>query len=497
MSAAPQVAPPTAGHVPLGAVLGHHADRHPHRTAVVCGEDGVDYAELDRRSTAVAELLVERGAAPGSTVVIGLPNGVDFFVATFATWKAGAVPLPLSSALPAPERDALIALASPSVVVGLPATDRTAVTADELAARARTGPTGATPLPARTGEQPWKVIGSGGSTGRPKLIVAGRPARTDPEQEQYTIRPGDVVLAPGPLYHQGPFIFTTAGLFLGNTVITQPSFDAAGTLELVERHGVTWAYLVPTMTHRIWRLPAPVREAARLDSLRLLVSTGAPWAGWLKRAWLEWLGPDRVLEMYGGTEEQGGLSITGRESLAHPGAVGHAHDGVRVVRPDGGPAAAGEVGELVFRRRETAGHRYVGAEASDAAWRGYGDLAHVDADGYVHLADRRTDLIVSGGVNVYPAEVESALEAHPAVVGAVVVGLPDDDLGQRVHAVVQVETPGAVDPEELRDHVRTLIAGPKAPRTIELVTESLRDDAGKVRRSAIRDARMPAPDGAR
>ncbi len=479
------VAPPTSGSVPLASVLALHAQSAPTRTALVCGDDQIDFATLDARSTAAAHVLVGRGARPGSTVLIGLPNSVELFVAAFATWKAGAVPLPLSSGLPGPELAALVDLADPAVVVGLDGTGRPTATATDLAT-----PAAATELPAATGDQPWKIIASGGSTGRPKLIVAGRPARTEPAEEQYTIRPGDVVLAPGPLYHQGPFIFTMTGLFQGNTVVTSPRFDAEATLRLIERHGVTWTYLVPTMTHRIWRLPAEVRTAARLDSLRLLVSTGAPWAGWLKREWIDWLGPDRILEMYGGTEEQGGLSITGRESLAHPGAIGRAHDGVRVLTADGQVAGPGEVGELVFRRRPTAGHRYVGADDTDATWRGYGDLAHVDGDGYVHLADRRTDLIVSGGVNVYPAEVESALEAHPAVSGAVVIGLPDDDLGQRVHAVVEVAEAHPVDANGLRTHLERLIARPKVPRSFELVTDPLRDDAGKVRRSAVRAARL-------
>ncbi|WP_425571916.1 AMP-binding enzyme, partial [Nocardioides dubius] len=158
------------------------------------------------------------------------------------------------------------------------------------------------------------------------------------------------------------------------------------------------------------------------------------------------------------------------------------------------PLPAGEVGELVFRSRAGGHHRYIGSEAATGEWRGYGDLASIDADGWVHLADRRTDLIVSGGVNVYPAEVESALEAHPEVQSAVVIGLPDDDLGQYVHAVVQVAP--ATDParfeEGLRAHLRDHLAGPKIPRRFELVDHPLRDDAGKVRRSAVRAQRLAA-----
>ena len=348
------------------------------------------------------------------------------------------------------------------------------------------GGRGAFPTAAPT--QPWKAIGSGGSTGRPKLIVAGLPATVDPSLPHTSVEPGDVVLVPGPLYHQGPFIFSTAALFGGGCIVVMERFDAEEALRLIERDRVTFVQLVPTMTQRIWRLDPAVRDRYDLSSLRMVFSTGAPWAPWLKDEWIRWLGPDRIVEGYGGAEEHGGLKITGREALQHPGSVGRAHDAVCVLGADGNRAAPGEVGEIHFRAPAVS-HRYVGADVVERdGWRTYGDLGHIGEDGYVYLADRRTDMIVTGGANVYPAEVEAAIEAHPAVRSAVVVGLPDDDLGQRVHAIVDATSP--VTGDELRAHVRTLLAGYKAPRTYEIVDQPLRDDAGKVRRSALRDARL-------
>jgi bile acid-coenzyme A ligase len=325
------------------------------------------------------------------------------------------------------------------------------------------------------------------------VIVAGRPAVVDPVEPQYTILPGDTVLVPGPMYHQGPFIFSTGGLFVGGKIVVMPHFDPEETLALIERHRVTWTYFVPTMTHRIWRLDKDVREHFDLSSLRIVMSTGAPWAPWLQEEWIRWLGPEKILEGYGGTEEQGGLLITGLEALAHPGSVGKTHDDLRVLDEDGNEVAAGTLGELYFRPPADPQHRTIGADNHDRdGWRSYGDIGHIGEDGYVYLSDRRTDMIVSGGANIYPAEIEGALEAHPLVRSAVVIGLPNDDLGQRVHAIVDVAEHRFVSDDDLRTHLREHMAAYKIPRTFEFVHQPLRDDAGKVRRAALRDRRLVA-----
>ena len=305
--------------------------------------------------------------------------------------------------------------------------------------------------------------------------------------------PGDVVLVPGPLYHQGPFISATGAIFTGSTAVVMGRFDAHEALALVERYRVTYLYLVPTMIHRIWRLDAETRDSFDLSSVRLMLCTGAPWAAWLKEEWLHWFGPERVVEGYGGTEEQGGVSITGVEALEHPGSIGAAHDGVAVLDEEGRALSRGDLGELHFRAPGVASHRYLGAEIVERdGWRSYGDIGYIGEDGYVYLVDRRTDMIVSGGSNVYPAELESVLESHSSVRSAAVIGLPDDDLGQRVHAIVDVAGRHADRglASELDRHVRGHVAGYKAPRTYELVGEPLRDDAGKLRRSALRSARI-------
>lgn len=482
--------------LPMGDLLAHHATRDPRRLAVICGDDSITYGDLDRWANRLARAYADLGVGVGDLVTIALPNGIEFYAASFATWKLGAIPQPLPHRLPPPERDALIDLGEPALVVGVePEASRSRPSvprgfqpsADTLDTRvaAVVGPS-------------FKAMASGGSTGRPKLIVAKVPAEFDPEVPSVQMQVGDVQLVPGPLYHNGPFSFSMYGLFAGATLVVMQRFDAAEALRLIEAHRVTWVFFVPTMMHRIWRLPE--REQFDVSSLRVVFSTGAPWPVWLKEGWIEWLGPDVIREGYGGTESQGGTSITGAESLLHPGSVGLAQFGalMRILDPDGNEVPPGEVGEIYFMPPTGPGttYYYLGAEAkAHEGWETIGDLGYIDADGYLYLVDRRTDMIVTGGANVFPAEVESAIEAQPGVRSCAVIGLPDDDLGQLVHAIVDVAD---LDPAQYADFEVALTAGLrerisryKVPRSFEFVAEPLRDDAGKVRRSALRDARLP------
>jgi bile acid-coenzyme A ligase len=218
---------------------------------------------------------------------------------------------------------------------------------------------------------------------------------------------------------------------------------------------------------------------------------------WLKQAWIDWIGPDPVFELYGGTERQGMTIISGREWLQKKGSVGKVQPGaaMRVLDADGAECPPGQIGEIYFRpdSGRNATYHYVGAEAKAAGeWESLGDLGHMDEDGYLFLADRRTDLILSGGANIYPAEVEAAIDSHPDVLTSAVVGLPDDDLGQRVHAIVQRREGGEVSSGDLIAHLERQLVRYKVPRSIEFSTTPLRDDAGKVRRSALREERVRA-----
>lgn len=472
--------------------LAELADADPDRLAITCGADTVTRSELLTRADDLARELADGGVGEGSMVSIALPNSVDWFVATVAAWTIGAIPQPLSSRLPRRELVALVELADSAVVVGAePGSlgERWCLPVGHRAAPTRS----ADPLPEVVSPS-WKAPTSGGSTGRPKLIVAGDPAVVNTDAPMpLALAPEDTLVMPGPLYHNGPIVWSCHVLVWGGHVVVLPRFDAEGTLAAIAEHHATVAYLVPTMMKRIWALPDVVRDRYDLSSLRVVWHLAEPCPAWLKEVWIDWLGPERIYELYGGTEGQLATIITGTQWLAHRGSVGRPIGGdVMVCDADGIELPVGELGEVWLRSaRDTPSYRYVGAEARarEGGWESLGDNGWVDADGYLYLGDRVGDMILTGGANVYPAEVEAALLEHAAVRSCAVIGLPDEDKGNRIHAIVEADA-DIVDEEELRGFVAERLVAYKLPRTYELVDEPLRDDAGKVRRGALRADRM-------
>jgi bile acid-coenzyme A ligase len=480
--------------VSYGAGLGWLAAEAPDRVAAVCGSEALTRRELDQRSNRLARAYQQLGVGPESRVTLALPNSLEFLVACMAIWKLGASPQPISARLPAKEREAIVALAQPALIVGV---------ADAEYPRFASVPPGFAPNPALSDAalpdvvpQHVRSMTSGGSTGRPKLIVDLTPALCDPEVAENLMRVRGVALAPGPLYHAGPFIVAWQCILSGGTLVLMERFDAEAALALIERHRVDWALFVPTMMQRIAKLPDDVRNKYDVGSLRRVMCSGAPSPAWLKRFWIAWLGPEKIYEAYGGTERIAGTVISGEEWLAHPGSVGKPPPGrmMRAQRPDGSVCAPGEVGEIYMKPASGQGttYRYIGATPTATAdgWETLGDVGWFDADGYLYLADRKTDMILVGGSNVYPAEVEAALDAHPAVRSSAVIGLPDEDLGSRVHAIV--DAPGGVTEAALRAYLAESLVAYKIPRSFEFVSEPLRDDAGKLRRSALREERLTA-----
>lgn len=480
----------------FGATLTRLAEAAAGSPAVTCDGETLTHADLLHQVRRVAGLLADRGVRPGDSVLVSLPNSVEFVVALFATWWLGATPQPIPHRLSETERDAIIELATPRLIVGLPTTGPTTVphvSRAELVEAALTG--------AATAREPkiapvWKMSTSGGSTGRPKLIESPQPATTELVAALAAIvrmPEGGTVLVTAPLTHSAPFTCTVAGLLTGGHVVLMRRFDPTEALRLVERHRVAWAYLVPTMMHRIWRLPDEERRAADLSSVEVVFHMAAPCPRWLKRAWIDWLGADRLYELYGGTELQAATVISGTEWLAHPGSVGRPVIGEVQCRDEHGkPAPPGVIGELWLRRGpgKAAPYRYVGAapKRAEDGWESLGDHGYVDADGYVYVTDRDTDMIVVGGANVYPAEIEAAIDEHPAVRSSCVIGLPDEDLGSVPHLIVELSD--VASDEDILAFAAERLAPHKLPRSVERVDHPLRDDAGKVRRSAMRSARL-------
>lgn len=482
--------------LPIGVAVARLADEAPDRPLVTHEDRTVTRREFDRRTNRLARAYERLGVKQDDLVTLALPNGVEFFEAAFALWKLGATPQPVSPRMPERELRALVDLADPPVVIGVPdgtLSDRIVV------------PPGFEPdaslsddaLPERVAGA-WKAPTSGGSTGRPKIIVSTNKGLTQPGvQALFGIPEGGVQLAPGPLYHNAPFMLSCVGLTAGNHLVVVSRFDASATLELVERHRVQWMWLVPTMMSRIIRLPDGERLGRDVSSLERVWHGAAACPAWVKQAWIDWLEPDLIWELYAGTEAQAVTIIGGREWLEHRGSVGRPITGVmKVIDPvTGDELPAGDVGEIVMHHPggASATYRYVGAEPKkvlDDDWESIGDMGWFDADGFLYIADRRSDLIVTGGANVYPAEVEAALDEHPAVRTCAAIGLPDEDLGHRVHAIV--ETDGDVSDAELRAFLAERLAPYKIPRSFERSAEPLRDDAGKTRRAQLREERIRA-----
>jgi bile acid-coenzyme A ligase len=274
-------------------------------------------------------------------------------------------------------------------------------------------------------------------------------------------------------------------------------FDEEECLRLIEKYQVDFMFLVPTMMHRIWRLGPQIRGKYDLSSLRFIMHTASACPVWLKQAWIDWLGAEKIFEGYGATEQHGSASITGPEWLQHKGSVGRPTPGYKILilDPQGNPLPPGEIGEIYFVAddpRQTTYH-YIGAEPrTKRGGDSPGDLGYLDAEGYLYIADKRTDMIVSGGANIYPAEVEAALGSHPQVRSSAVIGLPDEDLISAVHAIVEiaVDTDRAAMEAELRAYLKSQLVSYKIPRTFEFVHYPLRDDAGNERRSQLREERI-------
>lgn len=482
------------GPVSYGRRIIELAAEHPERTAILFvpregPERALSWRELDRATNQVARLLADRGVDERSRVIIALPNCPEHYVVAYAAWKLGAFVLPLRAALPDHERDQILTLFIPTVVVSN--WENIAYQNVSLAELRHAESLSDAPHPDRV-PHPGKAIASGGSTGRPKIIV-------DPQRWERVpggppafpwLMPGRTQLVAGPLYHTSPFMWSHFGLFEDHRLVLLERFDAARIVDLIERERINFSFLAPTMMRRLILLPN-IHERD-LSSVESIFQTAAPCPPWLKRAWIDLIGGEKLFEGFGSTENVGVCRIRGDEWLQHPGSVGRAlGSDLKILDDHFNELPTGEVGEIFMRPHDTSQptYEYIGsppARTSPDGFASVGDLGYVDADGYLFLTDRRVDLIITGGANVYPAEVEAALTEHPGIHDVVVVGVPDEEWGKRVHAIIAVpdgETPISV--AALDAHCRARLAAFKTPKSYEFVPELPRNEAGKIRRSAL------------
>jgi len=478
--------------IPLCRMVEHWSAIQKDRVAIYHDGETITWGELDRQTNRLARAYEALGVGQDDFVTIALPNGIEFFKSTIATWKVGATPQPVSAKLPKFERDQIVDVGNPKLITGVP---------DGSHEGYQTLPTGYEPDPALSDAQlpekiasSFKAMTSGGSTGRPKLIVTTAPAVWDIDSDRLHTQIQGSMLIPGPLYHNGPFVWAMSAFFRGCQITITTRFDAEETLALIEQQKIDIVYMVPTMMQRIWNLPEEVRTRYDLSSLKVLWHLAAPCPAWLKEAFIGWLGAEAIWELYGGTEAQGGTVISGPEWVTHRGSVGRPNETceIIVVNEAGERLPPNEIGEVFLRPLTGQGstYRYIGAEAKaiDGGFESIGDMGYFDEDGYLYLADRQTDMILSGGANIYPAEVEAAIDRFPGVRSSAAIGLPHEDLGNYVHAIV--DAPDGIVEADLLNHLAERLVRYKIPRTIEFSNEPMRDDAGKVRRKSLRQDRL-------
>lgn len=468
----------------IGQAFAWLADVDPDRPAVRDDVGRLTRRELDEQTNQLARAYAGLGVTQDSTVAVSLPNSVAFVTACVAVWKLGATPMPMSAARGVDEQCTLLDLAQPALLVTADQhTDHPVRTIgpDVDLAGMHDGPL----LPAAAAC--WKAPTTSGSTGRPKIVRSTAGAWIDPEQQVATFIPRQAVqLVTAPLSHSAPFTYAFRGLMTGHSLIIHPRFEERRVLEEIPRSRITWAMLVPTMMNRILKLPAAERRAADLSSLESILHIGAPCSPEVKRKWLDWLGPERVIEVYAGTESQGLTVISGTEWLEHPGSVGRPTGGssMKIVDGNGHDVPPETIGEVLMTRAGGPTYEYQGGTSRRCGdWDSLGDLGYQDEDGYLYIVDRMDDLIISGGVNIYPAEIERVLEQHPSVRSAVAFGVPDQDLGQSIHAIVDIAS-SRLEASELQNWFSSKLNPLRRPKKIHLVREPVRDDAGKVRRNS-------------
>ena len=428
----------------------------------------------------------------GDRVALVIGNSPELVVGILAAWKLGAVPVPVRWDLPRWELDRLVEVIDPTLAVWDPG--------ESEATYAR--PTGSTAaLPERTPPHTHGICSSG-STGTPKVILIHRPGIWAPETSLafasawIDVPRPQVLLGPAPLYHTNGFACMTA-LLTGDTVVLMQKFDASRVVELIERHRVTTFTATPTMLQRIADVPGV--DDRDLSSLVWVLQGAAAIPPSLVERWIDLIGADHLFMAYGMTESLGLVALSGEEWLEHPGSVGRGlrETELRVLDERLRELPAGEVGEIFLRWPMGITAEYLGAQSrvttTPDGFATVGDMGWLDEGGYLYIADRRVDMIITGGANVFPAEVESALIEHPKIDDVVVIGLKDPEWGRRVHAIVAAVDPADPPTEaEVIAYAKSRIASYKAPKTVELIGEIPRSAATKVNRGALVAEREPS-----
>jgi len=499
---------------------------------IVSGDRRISTAELGLRAAKAATAMDSVGVRPGDIIALFLRNDVPFFEASMAAGILGVYPTPANWHATPEEARYILENSGAKVLVihsdlyeGIKAavplgvnvfTVQTPVeiaTAYGLPSQHTVAPAGVrdwsswvdafAPWSGEVRPNPGTIIYTSGTTGHPKGV-----RRASPTQEQYdasmrglvtifglTTRPPDQIVSVmvGPMYHSAPNAYGMVAARIGATLHLQPRFEPEELLRMIQDLRITHIHMVPIMFNRLLKLPEDVKRKYDLSSLEFVVHAAAPCPAPVKRAMIEWWGPV-INEYYGSTETGGVVFCTSEQWLSHPGTVGKAQPGadVRVTDADGNALAPGEVGEVCARFPGIADFTYHKDDAKRHATAkvgliATGDLGYLDADGFLYLCDRSKDMIISGGVNIYPAEIEGVLHRMPGVADCAVFGVPDDEYGEAVHACVQSQPGAALREEDVKAYLRDQLSGYKVPRSVDFRAELPREDSGKIFKRKLRE----------
>jgi acyl-CoA synthetase (AMP-forming)/AMP-acid ligase II len=503
-------------------VLAVHAGSQPDKVAVIVDGSGgarpsvTTFGELNEMVNRLAHALVATGAQPGERLVWCGPNSLEVLATIHAARKLGLVAVPLSYRFNAEEMAYVIDNSDATTVVvdaeqaGLVASIRAEIPKvravvgfggdvpegvtrwdDALAAQPTHEPQGGDPSEAGAA-----MIYTSGTTGKPKGAL-----RTSTDRdlvfallaELNLLHENSVHLTTGPLYHSGPLAFATLAHNLAAPIVVLRKFDPVRWLALVKEHRVTNTFSAPTQLKRIVSLPDAELAQADMSSMVTLIANAAPVPYALKQEVVAKLGDGFLYEVYGSTELGVDTVLKPADQLRKPGSCGKPYGSVqvRIVKDDGSIAGPNEPGELfVSSTLAMDGYHRTEqqlTELDDHAWKSVGDVAYVDDEGYVYICDRKKDMIISGGVNIYPAEIEAVLHEYPDLIDCAVFGIPDDEWGERVHAIVQPKPGVTIDVDALRAFVEPKLANYKRPREYEVRDALPRTDSGKLLKRVLRD----------
>ena len=500
----------------------------PLATGIICGDRRKSREEINERSRLIAGGLAALGVRQGDSVGILMRNDLAFLEAAYAVMTLGAYAVPINWHFKADEiayvmsdSGARVLIGHADLLHGLHGVVSEAITLlslpppPEIVSTYRIDPAlcmtprGAldfdtwlakqTPYDGPTLPQPQNMIYTSGTTGHPKGVKRFAPT---PEQAAsveamraliYGLKPGVRALLPGPLYHSAPNAFGLRAGRLGDVTILMPRFEPEEFLRIIDEQKIDNVFMVPTMFTRLLKLPEQVRKSYDVSSLRHVIHAAAPCPAEVKRAMIEWFGPV-IYEFYGSTESGAVTFATSEDALKKPGTVGKISPTaeLRFLGDDGRILPQGEIGEIYSRLPAYPDFTYHNrpekrAEIDRDGFITSGDVGYIDADGYVFICDRKRDMVISGGVNIYPAEIEAVLHGISGIHDCAVFGIPDEEFGEALMAVVEPQPGAALDVTMIREQLKGSLASYKVPKHIDIQASLPREDSGKIFTRRLRD----------